>query len=49
MVRGWKRGVVLLVFMAGLQFARAQQFVLPQTLAVSNRDRPSPAYTSGRQ
>lgn len=42
MVRGWKRGAVLLVFMAGLQSARAQQFVLPQTLAVSNRDRIFP-------
>ena len=38
MVRGWKRGVVLLGCMAGLQSARAQQFVVPQTLAVSNRD-----------
>ena len=42
MVRGWKRGVVLLGCMAGLQSARAQQFVLPQTLAVSNRDRIFP-------
>ena len=46
MVRGWKRGVVLLGCMAGLQSARAQQFVVPQTLAVSNRDRISPASTS---
>ncbi|HUM10725.1 MAG TPA: hypothetical protein VLT82_07250 [Myxococcaceae bacterium] len=42
MVRSWKRGVVLLGFMAGLQSAGAQQFVLPQTLAVSNRDRIFP-------
>jgi hypothetical protein len=34
--------VVLLGCMAGLQSARAQQFVLPQTLAVSNRDRIFP-------
>ena len=46
MVRGWKRGVVLLGCMAGLQSARAQQFVLPQTLAVSNRDRIFPVSTS---
>ena len=42
MVRGWKRGVVLLGCMAGLQSARAQQFVVPQTLVVSNRDRIFP-------
>ena len=42
MVRAWKRGVVLLGCMAGLQSARAQQFVVPQTLAVSNRDRIFP-------
>jgi hypothetical protein len=42
MVRVWRRGVVLLGCMAGLQSARAQQFVLPQTLAVSNRDRIFP-------
>jgi len=42
MVRGWKQGVVLLGCMAGLQSARAQQFVVPQTLAVSNRDRIFP-------
>lgn len=42
MARGWKRGVVLLGCMAGLQSARAQQFVIPQTLAVSNRDRIFP-------
>src|SRR4029453_16601202 len=42
MVRAWKRSVVLLGCMAGLQSARAQQFVVPQTLAVSNRDRIFP-------
>jgi len=42
MVRIWRRGVVLLGCMAGLQSVRAQQFVLPQTLAVSNRDRIFP-------
>ena len=42
MGRAWKRSVVLLGCMAGLQSARAQQFVVPQTLAVSNRDRIFP-------
>src|SRR5678816_4092801 len=42
MVRIWRQGVVLLGCMAGLQSAWAQQFVVPQTLAVSNRDRIFP-------
>ena len=42
MVQVWRRGVVLLGCMAGLQSAQAQQFVVPQTLAVSNRDRIFP-------
>jgi hypothetical protein len=42
MVRGWKLGWVLVVWTAGLQPAWAQSFVVPQSLAVGNRDRIFP-------
>jgi len=42
MVRGWKLCWVLVGCVAGLQPARGQQFAVPQTLTVSNRDRIFP-------
>src|SRR5262244_1202348 len=42
MVRGWKLCCVLVGCVAGLQPARGQQFAVPQTLTVSNRDRIFP-------
>ena len=43
MVRGWKLGWVLVAWAAGLHPAWAQQqFVVPQSLTVSNRDRIFP-------
>jgi hypothetical protein len=42
MVRGWKLGWVLVAWTAGLQPAWAQSFVVPQSLAVGNRDRIFP-------